>query len=48
VLQSKDDQNGGTTYQNSLVILKDWFDGHDTIEFFVLADGTTISGGAIA
>nr|WP_196764689.1 calcium-binding protein [Rhizobium leguminosarum] len=48
ILVSEEDRNGGITYANSLVILKDWYDGHDTIEFFVLADGTTISGGLIA
>jgi Ca2+-binding RTX toxin-like protein len=48
VLGSQEDKDGGITYQNSLVILEDWYSGGNTIEFFVLADGTTISGGAIA
>ena len=32
------------TYPDSVVVLEDWFNGYDTIEAFVLADGNYISG----
>lgn len=32
------------TYPDSVVVLEDWFNGYDTIEAFMLADGNYISG----
>ncbi|HEV7319261.1 MAG TPA: calcium-binding protein [Ensifer sp.] len=48
MLVSQEDRNGGPTYENSLVILQDWYNGGNTIEYFVLADGTSIAGGSFS
>ncbi len=47
ILASRADQLGGITYENSVVIMKDWFNGFDTIEFFTFANGSSISGDLI-
>ncbi|WP_064708958.1 beta strand repeat-containing protein [Rhizobium bangladeshense] len=44
VLQSHADALPGSGYENAVVILEDWYAGTNTIESFILADGTQLSG----
>jgi hypothetical protein len=44
VLRSHADTLPGSDYQNAVIILEDWYAGANSIEIFVLADGTQISG----
>ncbi|NKL39138.1 calcium-binding protein, partial [Rhizobium leguminosarum bv. viciae] len=44
VLQSHADALPGSGYENAVVILEDWYAGANTIESFILADGTQVSG----
>ncbi|WP_281414193.1 beta strand repeat-containing protein [Rhizobium sp. BK226] len=44
VLQSHADALPGSGYENAVLILEDWYAGANTIESFILADGTQVSG----